>query len=124
CVPGKGVRPPRITGSDPFSRQAAATRGAIMRFWTRELAGWALVGLGLFVFWKCYVLLMEYYFLQGGSLTVIGLIIFRGGIHLLKVAVAARVCLEAREDRSTAAPGVPVRARPQIVTDPVTGVRR
>ena len=81
-----------------------------MRFWTRELAGWVLVGLGLFVFWKCYALLMDHYFLQGGSLTVIGLIIFRGGIHLLKVAVAARVCLEGPDEKAPAtAPARPSR---------------
>jgi hypothetical protein len=95
-----------------------------MRFWTRELAGWVLVGLGLFVFWKCYVLLMDHYFLQAGSLTVIGLIVFRGGIHLLKVAVAARVCLEGRDGPPAAAPGPPFRARTQTPADPVLGVRR
>jgi hypothetical protein len=95
-----------------------------MRFWTRELAGWLLVGLGLFVFWKCYVLLMDHYFLQGSSLTVVGFIIFRGGIHLLKVAVAARVCLETREDRPAPAPGLPARARPQVPVDSALGARR
>ena len=95
-----------------------------MRFWTRELAGWVLVGLGLFIFWKCYVLLMDHYFLQSGSLTVIGLIVFRGGIHLLKVAVAARVCLEGRDDRPAATPALPSRSRPQTPAEPVLGVRR
>ena len=67
-----------------------------MRFWIRELAGWLLMGLGLFVFFQCYRLLLQHYIVEGGSLTVIGVFIFRGGLHLLKVAVAAQVCLEAR----------------------------
>lgn len=69
-----------------------------MRFWTREAAGWLLVAAGLFVFYKCYVLLTDKMFVHGAALTAIGFILFRGGLHLLKVAVAAQVCLQARED--------------------------
>jgi hypothetical protein len=68
-----------------------------MRFWLRELAGWVLVVLGLYVFYGCYVLLLNHYLVEAGPLVLIGIVIFRGGIHLLKVAVAARVCLHARE---------------------------
>jgi hypothetical protein len=74
-----------------------------MRFWLRELAGWALVALGLYVFYWCFVMLMSDrpWIISAGPLTLIGIIVFRGGIHLLKVAVAARVCLHAqREIRS------------------------
>jgi hypothetical protein len=71
-----------------------------MRFWTREIAGWVLLILGLFVFYRCYTLLardLPPRILEGGSLTVVGAFLFRGGIHLLKVAVAARICEEAQE---------------------------
>jgi hypothetical protein len=71
-----------------------------MRFLTREIFGWALVLLGLFVFYKTYELLRDQTvsrFLEGSALTVVGFIIFRGGLHLLKVAVAAQVCLRAWE---------------------------
>jgi hypothetical protein len=66
-----------------------------MRFWLRELAGWLLVVLGLVVFYFCFALLANGFILEAGPLTFIGFIVFRGGIHLLKVAVAARICLHA-----------------------------
>ena len=69
-----------------------------MRFWIRELAGWLLIGLGLYVFFACYVILMNQgpHLIEAGPLTFIGFVIFRGGIHLLKVAMAARICLHAQ----------------------------
>ena len=68
-----------------------------MRFWIREVLGWFLVLLGLFVFYICLTLLLNPApkYIQAGPLTLIGIILFRGGIHLLKVAVAARVCVRA-----------------------------
>jgi len=68
-----------------------------MRFWIREIAGWALILLGLFIFYLCLVMLVRErpWLLQAGLLTPIGIFVFRGGIHLLKVAVAARICLHA-----------------------------
>jgi hypothetical protein len=88
-----------------------------MRFWTREVAGWVLLGLGLYVFYRDYQLLMEgnHYVLEGAMLTVIGIFLFRGGIQLLKIAVAARVCMDAqvRQERERAKPGV-VSSRPTV----------
>lgn len=71
-----------------------------MRFWVREIAGWLLVGLGIFVFYVCFSILLpppphEPWIFEASVLTVIGIIVFRGGIHLLKVAVAARICMKA-----------------------------
>ncbi|MFN4259301.1 MAG: hypothetical protein ACK4RK_08375 [Gemmataceae bacterium] len=71
-----------------------------MRFWAREIAGWLLVTLGLLIFFQCYLLLVAERpprLLDSGPLVFIGFIVFRGGIHLLKVAVAARVCLQAQQ---------------------------
>ncbi|MCC6417135.1 MAG: hypothetical protein IT429_02680 [Gemmataceae bacterium] len=69
-----------------------------MRFWIRELAGWLLVGLGLFVFYICFAVLLSdgSLLLESIPLTVIGVVIYRSGIHLLKIAVAARACLHAQ----------------------------
>jgi hypothetical protein len=69
-----------------------------MRFWIRELAGWVLVLLGLYVFLICYMVLTTDgpWLIEAIFFTVIGVVVFRSGIHLLKVAVAARVCLHAQ----------------------------
>lgn len=66
-----------------------------MRFWAREIMGWALVALGLFMLYGTFLMLTQHYILEGAPLTFMGIMVFRGGIHLLKVAVAARVCLQA-----------------------------
>lgn len=96
-----------------------------MRFWLREIAGWLLVGLGLAVFYVCFVLLVNHYVLEGGPLSLVGIVLFRGGIHLLKVAVAARVCeraLDRLEERSAAA--VVARRRPLMPRRPGDKVAR
>jgi hypothetical protein len=75
-----------------------------VRFWIRELLGWLFVGLGLLIFALAGWLLYRHYLLEAGPFAFIGFVTFRGGIHLLKVAVAARVCLQAQERQSRAAP--------------------
>lgn len=80
-----------------------------MRFWIREIFGWLLVGLGLYVFFICLALLLRErpLIISAGPLMLIGIIIFRGGIHLLKVAIAARICLHARTADQPAQPAPP-----------------
>jgi hypothetical protein len=76
-----------------------------MSFWLREIAGWALVVLGLLAFWVCYDWLTRTGTPESGMpmvfqalpLVVIGVVLFRGGIHLLKVAVAARLCRDTQD---------------------------
>jgi len=74
-----------------------------MRYWWREIAGWLLVGLGLYLFFISAALLLgpEFdwpQFVQVGPMIVIAFVVFRGGIHLLKVAVAARICMQAQSE--------------------------
>jgi hypothetical protein len=79
-----------------------------MRFWVRELAGWLLMLLGLYLFLVCIDrLLNARWILEPIPLLVIGIVVFRGGIHLLKVAVAARICSQVHE--RSAAPRRPAR---------------
>jgi hypothetical protein len=67
-----------------------------MRYFWRELIGWALVALGVVIFlWAALLLTLYHGVFEAGPMTIAGIFVFRGGIHLLKVAVAARVCTEA-----------------------------
>ena len=61
-------------------------------YWGRELTGWFLVLLGLCMLLLCFVDLLSGnpHIISAPVVTFIGVIIFRGGIHLLKVAVAAQ----------------------------------
>ncbi len=72
----------------------------MIRFWFRELMGWLLVLAGLYLFVVCLALLLspEPSILEAPVVSVIGIVVFRGGIHLLKVAVAARVCMQAQTE--------------------------
>jgi hypothetical protein len=92
-----------------------------MRVWVRELAGWLLVALGLYVFLACASGLLNPsadFLLEAGPLTLIGFVIFRGGIHLLKVATAARVCMAAQTELTRQQAGArPGRAEPSVPWD-------
>jgi hypothetical protein len=92
-----------------------------MIYWIREAAGWLLVGLGLLVFlgvWECCE--QQRYF-PAMFLTGIGIIVFRGGIHLLKVAVAGRICRQTQNQLYPAQSGSgprPTVRRPERPTRP------
>jgi hypothetical protein len=77
-----------------------------MRYWFREIAGWGLVALGLLLFLVVYALCThepDHRYMEAMTMTVIGIFVFRGGINVLKTAVAARVCQQA-QDRLYPAP--------------------
>jgi hypothetical protein len=78
-----------------------------MRAW--EITGWVLLGLGLFVFVVCFVMLVglgdQPRILEPAVLMVIGIFIFRGGIQLLKIAAAATVCRSMSDRLLQPAPG-------------------
>src|SRR5947209_1411289 len=69
-----------------------------MVFWLRELAGWVLVALGLLVFYVTFLVLNTSgpWLIEAIFLTVIGVMVFRGGIQMLKLAVAGRLYLRAQ----------------------------
>jgi hypothetical protein len=90
----------------------------VIGYFVREIVGWGLVALGLFFFFQSYRMLNpprtnppsasatdqqgqkpDYPFIfEAPAVAFMGFIIFRGGIHLLKVAVAARTSLQARRE--------------------------
>lgn len=76
-----------------------------MSFWIREILGWVLLILGLAAFYMCIGLLLraEPKFFRAAFLLIIGFFVFRGGIHLLKTAVAARICLKAQQQAARSA---------------------
>lgn len=56
----------------------------------REVVGWALVLGGLYVFTLCFGCLNDGLVVEGLILVTMGVVLFRGGLQLVKVAVAAR----------------------------------
>lgn len=79
-----------------------------MSYWVREVAGWLLVGMGLAIFYLSYDQLMRRRVFEAVPLAFMGFIVFRGGIHLLKVAVAAQAARNLGDSPNPAAK----RARP------------
>jgi hypothetical protein len=59
-------------------------------YWTREIAGWVVLLIGLGLFWATYQKLSDKRIFEAGPMAFMGFIVFRGGVHLLKVAVAAQ----------------------------------
>jgi len=68
----------------------------MITMWLREVAGWLLVLAGLAVFTLIIIMLRQPtpLFCESIPLLLIGTLVFRGGTHLLKVAVAARICMQ------------------------------
>ncbi len=77
----------------------------MISFLIREIAGWLLVGVGLFIFYLTFLFCSAHYIFEAPVLAVVGIFVFRGGIHLLKVAIAARLAKEGQE-RLYVHPGV------------------
>lgn len=68
-----------------------------MRYWLRELGGWALILLSLAAFGLVILLCLDRRVVEPWPIALISIFVFRGGIHLLKVAIAARICQQAQD---------------------------
>ena len=87
-------------------------------FWVREVIGWVLMVLGLWLFYLSYVFVINKNWIGSGPTVLMGIVVFRGGIHLLKVAVAARVCQQAPVEsrpKPTRAEGGRLQRQPTVV---------
>jgi hypothetical protein len=82
-----------------------------MSYWVREIAGWLLILVGLYAFYEMYDFLLRKRIFEAMPLAFVGFVIFRGGIHLLKVAVAAQAARHVRENVSQPAKRAQVTAR-------------
>jgi hypothetical protein len=74
-----------------------------MRYWWGELTGLAsaavgllglaLVALSLYIFYEVFIFFSDAHYVQAVAwLIVAAFFLFRGGIQLIKVALAARIC--------------------------------
>lgn len=73
----------------------------------REITGWLLLASGMLVFGLALLLLLDQRVFEGVPAAGVGFVIFRGGIHLLKSALALRVVLQ-----TLVPPAVPRRRSP------------
>jgi hypothetical protein len=68
-----------------------------MIFWIREIAGWILVLLGLLIMGNCLAWIENRQVVGASFAAGMGIFVFRGGIQLIKVAVAGRAVLHAEQ---------------------------
>lgn len=80
-----------------------ASASAMRRFGIlfREVVGWALVLGGLYVFATCFGFLSEGLVVEGMVTVTMGVVLFRGGLQLVKVAVAARALRNMPQQQDT-----------------------
>jgi hypothetical protein len=85
----------------------------LLLFWLREIAGWILLVLGLRIFYESFALLLNSKLIQVLPIMFLGFIVFRAGIHMLKVSAAGLICLRAQEQlNETREAAAPRRAAP------------
>ncbi|MFK7819861.1 MAG: hypothetical protein AB8G99_14160 [Planctomycetaceae bacterium] len=69
-----------------------------MFFWLREFAGWALAVFGVYLIWLAIGEIQlppeeERRTIEGAVLGATGVMVLRGGIHLIRAATAARIVM-------------------------------
>jgi hypothetical protein len=69
-----------------------------MSHWLREIVGWVLLGAGVAAFVMVFMFLSNRWIIEGFVFLWAGVFLFRGGLHLLKVAMAARAAREVRKE--------------------------
>jgi uncharacterized membrane protein YgdD (TMEM256/DUF423 family) len=72
--------------------------------WIREIAGWLLLIASLFIFVLVREYLEQRWIFAAGIMAFVGVMVFWGSIHLLKVAIAARIASQVRQEASSTRP--------------------
>ena len=76
--------------------ETSERKNLVMLFWTRELAGWLLVGLALYLIWLGLEFLTDFAnpkIVEAGIVMLTGLGVLRIGVLLIRISAAARLCL-------------------------------
>lgn len=69
-------------------------------FWLREIAGWALVVMALYLMYVALVFLMDLQsprVVEAGVVVIAGLGVLKAGVLLVRISTAARICRADRE---------------------------
>lgn len=69
-------------------------------FWLREIAGWAMVVMALYLMYVALVFLMDLQsprVIEAGVVVIAGLGVLKAGTLLIRIATAARICRLDRE---------------------------
>lgn len=64
-------------------------------FWVREIAGWVLVLMALYLMYVALVFLMDLQsprVVEAGVVVIAGLGVLKAGILLVRISTAARIC--------------------------------
>ena len=64
-------------------------------FWLREIVGWALVVMALYLMYVALVFLMDLQsprVIEAGVVVIAGLGVLKAGILLVRISTAARIC--------------------------------
>lgn len=62
--------------------------------WFREIAGWALVAIGLWIVWEGLAYVSDRKVIEGGVVLIAAIGLVRAGILLVRLSTAARVARE------------------------------
>jgi len=99
-----------------------------MTMWLREVIGWVVLGVGVAAFAMCYLFLTNRWIVEAAILAFVAFVLFRGGMHLLKVAMAARAVRDVRREMAAQASPTGIRptkrVRPQLATGPTGRPRK
>ncbi|MCA8997535.1 MAG: hypothetical protein KDA80_11120 [Planctomycetaceae bacterium] len=68
-----------------------------MFFWIREILGWCLVLAGIVLVGMALTFVEDRQVVEAGVVVMAATLIFRGGLLLIRISTAARICLPPTE---------------------------